>query len=168
MTARLRPLALAPLAILAGCASAGGDYPSLAQRPAERVQGTLAPDTAAEAPPPPTPPSADLVQRLAGLRQEASARHAEFTAALPAAQRLANAAGGRGTDSWASAEVALADLDSLRSRAAVPLADLDALWVDATVEDGRRDVIAPVRDEVESIVRREDEALAALRARVGG
>ena len=168
MTARLRPLALAPLAILAGCASAGGDYPSLAQRPAERVQGTLTPDTAAEAPPPPAPPSADLVQRLASLRQEASARHAEFTAALPAAQRLANAAGGRGTDSWASAEVALADLDSLRSRAAVPLADLDALWVDATVEDGRRDVIAPVRDEVESLVRREDEALAALRARVGG
>jgi hypothetical protein len=162
-----RALALAPLAILAGCASAG-DYPSLAQRPAERVQGTLDPDAAEAAPTPPAPPSADLVQRLAGLRREASARHAEFTAALPGARRLANAAGGVGTDSWASAEVALADLDSLRSRAAVPLADLDALWVDATVEDGARDAIGPVRDEVESLVRQEDEALRALRARVGG
>lgn len=167
MIPHLRLLALAPVAILAACASTG-DYPSLAQRPAERVQGTLTPDAAATAPISPAPLGADLVQRLAALRQEASARHTEFTAALPAARRLVNAAGGRGTDTWASAEVALADLDSLRSRAAVPLADLDALWVDATVEDGARDAIGPVRDEVESIVRQEDEALAALRARVGG
>ena len=167
MTAASRLLAIVPIAMLAACASSG-DYPSLAQRPAERVEGTLAPDTAAAAAIAPAPPSADLVQRLAALRQEASARHGEFIAALPVARRLADAAGGRGTDSWASAEVALADLDSLRSRAAVPLADLDALWVDATVDDGARDTIGPVRDEVESIVRREDEALGALRARVGG
>ncbi|MFA9200613.1 MAG: hypothetical protein ACEQR8_05425 [Cypionkella sp.] len=32
------------LASLAACASTGGEYPSLAQRPAERAQGTFAAD----------------------------------------------------------------------------------------------------------------------------
>jgi hypothetical protein len=166
VTALLRLLAIAPIALLAACASSG-DYPSLAQRPAERVEGTLTPVSVGETPTPPPAPSADLVERLADLRREASARHAEFTTALPAAQRLANAAGATGSDSWASAQVALADLDSLRSRAAVSLADLDNLWVDATLDGGARDAIGAVRSEVESLVRQEDEALARLRARVG-
>lgn len=153
-------------ALLAACASTG-DYPSLAQRPAERAQGTFTPDVTDAAPAPPPAPSADLIVRLESLRRDALARHREFTAALPAAQRLADAAGATGSDSWASAQVALADLDSLRSRAAVALADLDALWVDSTVEAGPRETIGPVRDEIESLVRQEDEALARLRGRVG-
>ena len=152
--------------LLAACASAG-DYPSLAQRPAERVEGTFAPGAAETEPAPPPAPSADLVVRLENLRREALARHREFTAALPAAQRLAAAAGSTGSDSWASAQVALADLDSLRSRAAVSLADLDTLWVDATLDGGAREAIGATRSEVESLVRQEDEALASLRARVG-
>ena len=166
MIGHLRLLALAPIAILAGCASSG-DYPSLAQRPAERVQGTLTPATAEATPAPPPAPSANLVERLAGLQREAAARHTEFTAALPSAERLANAAGATGSDSWASAQVALADLDSLRSRVAVSLADLDTLWVDATLDGGARDAIGATRSEVETIVRQEDEALARLRGRVG-
>ena len=151
---------------VAGCASSG-DYPSLAQRPAERVEGAFAPAPAEAAPAPPPAPSADLLERLASLRRDAAARHAEFTAALPGAQRLAAAAGGTGTDSWASAQIALAELDSLRSRAAVALTDVDALWVDTIVESGPREAIAPVRDEVEALVRTEDQALARLRSRVG-
>lgn len=166
MTFGIRLLALAPIAVLAACAS-GGDYPSLAQRPAERVQGTLTPDAAQAAPAAPVVPSADLTRRLAELRNEAAARHGEFSAALPAAQRLVNAAGATGSDSWASAQVALADLDSLRSRASVPLADLDTLAVDATIDDGPRAAIDSVRSEVESLVRQEDEALARLRGRAG-
>ena len=162
----LRPfLALLPALLLAACAGSG-DYPSLAQRPAERAEGTFETPPAEEVAAAPAP-SADLIERLAGLRRDAAARHAEFTAALPAARRLAAAAGATGSDSWASAQVALADLDSLRSRAAVALADLDAMWVDSTIELGPRDAIGAVRDEVESLVRQEDEALARLRARVG-
>ena len=166
VTAASRLLAIAPVTLLAACASSG-DYPSLAQRPAERVEGTLTPAAPDATPAPPPAPSADLVERLAALRGEAAARHAEFTAALPVAQRLANAAGSTGSDSWASAQVALADLDSLRSRAAVSLADLDTLWVDATLDGGAREAIGATRSEVESLVRQEDEALARLRARVG-
>lgn len=157
---------LVSLAVLAGCASTSGDYPSLAQRPAERVQGAFTPDSAGAAPLPPVLPSADLVARLADLQRQARAIHAEFRNAAPGAERLANAAGSRGSDSWAAAEVALSDLDSIRSRVAVALADLDALWVDATLEAGPREAIGAARAEIEALVAEEDAVLARLRARV--
>ncbi|GGD97353.1 hypothetical protein GCM10011515_16410 [Tsuneonella deserti] len=161
-----RPFAIALAMTVSACASSG-DYPSLAQRPAERVGGLFEPDTPEVIPSPPPAPSADLVARLAQLQRDAASLHAQFNAAAPAATRLAGAAGGTGSDSWASAQVALADLDSLRSRVAVSLAELDALWVDSTVEAGPRDAIGSARDAVEGMVRQEDEVLARLRSRVG-
>jgi hypothetical protein len=159
----LPPLVFA--ALLSACASSG-DYPSLAQRPAERAQGTFTPDAAEPAPPPPVAPSANLVARLSELRSQAEAAHAEFVRAAPAAERLASAAGSRGSDSWAAAEVALADLDSIRSRVAVALADLDTLWVDSTIEPGPRESIGAARSAVEALVAEEDAMLARLRGRV--
>jgi hypothetical protein len=155
-----------PAVLLAGCASTS-DYPSLAPRPVERIEGAFATDTPESAPAPPPAPSADLVARLAQLQRDASSLHAQFVAAAPAATRLASAAGATGSDSWASAQVALADLDSLRSRVAVSLADLDALWVDSTIEAGPREEIGAARDSVEAMVAQEDEVLARLRSRVG-
>ena len=160
----LSPLILA--ALLSACATASGDYPSLAQRPAERAQGTFTPDAADAAPAPPVLPSADLVSRLAELRRQAEATHGEFRSATPAAERLANAAGSRGSDRWAAAEVALADLDSIRSRAAIALADLDTLWVDSTLEAGPREAIGTARDAVEGLIAEEDAVLARLRGRL--
>ena len=61
MTAASRLLAIVPVAMLAACASSG-DYPSLAQRPAERVEGTLTPATPDATPAPPPAPSADLAR----------------------------------------------------------------------------------------------------------
>jgi hypothetical protein len=151
--------------LLAACASPG-DYPSLAQRPVERVEGAFATDVPEPAPVPPPAPSADLVARLADLQRDAASLHAQFVEAAPTATRLATAAGATGSDSWASAQVALADLDSLRSRVAVSLADLDALWVDSTVEAGPREAIGAARDSVETLVVQEDEVLARLRGRV--
>jgi hypothetical protein len=155
---------IAPFA-LAACATSG-EYPSLAQRPAERAQGTFTAEAAEPAPPPPVLPSADLAARLAELQRQAESAHGEFRRAAPAAQRLANAAGSRGSDSWASAEVALSDLDSIRSRAAIALADLDTLWVDATLEGGAREAIAVVRSSVEALIAEEDAVLARLRGRI--
>lgn len=157
---------LVGLPAVAACTTAGADYPSLAQRPAERVEGKFEPDTAPPLPPAPVQPSADLSARLAELNRQAESAHAEFRAATPAAERLASAAGGTGTDSWAAAQVALADLDSLRSRAAIPLADLDTLWVDSTLEGGAREAIGAVRDAVASIIAEEDAVLARLRGRL--
>ena len=166
MTSLHRLVALVPAALLAACASPG-DYPSLAQRPAERVGGTFETDAAAATPPPPEAPGTDLVARLAELQRTAAELHAQFTAATPAATRLVAAGGATGSDSWASAQVALADLDSLRSRASVPLAELDALWVDSTIEAGPREAVGIVRSTVEALVAQEDAVLARLRARVG-
>lgn len=157
---------LAPAILMAGCA-ASGDYPSLAQRPAERETGTFTPDTAEAAPLPPPPISADVAARLASLQRDAEAAHAEFNRAAPAAERAAGGAGAVGSDGWAAAQVALADLDSLRSRAAVALAEIDLLWIDATVDGGPQSAIAPVRDRIESLIAAEDAVLARLRARVG-
>ncbi len=166
MTVFKRLAAIVPAMLLAGCA-ASSDYPSLAQRPAERIGGTFTPDEAEPAPLPPPPPSADLVARLASLQRDAESLNAEFNRAAPAAQRLAAASGATGSDSWAVAQVALADLDSLRSRAAIALAELDLLWVDATVEGGPQDTIGPVRERVESLIAAQDAVLSRLRARVG-
>ncbi len=152
-------------AFVAGCATPA-DYPSLAQRPAERVEGTFNPEGAEPQPPAPILPSADLSARLAELERQARAAHREFVEATPAARRLAAAAGPTASDSWASAQVALADLDSTRSRVAIVLADLDSLWTDATIEAGPREAIGTVRANVEDLVAQEDAVLAQLRGSV--
>ena len=158
--------ALAPVALLGACAATTGDYPSLAQRPAERVQGTFEPDDSAPVEPVVVQPSPDVAARLAELVRQAEATHREFTSAAPAAERLAGASGTTGSDSWAAAQVALADLDSIRSRVAIALADLDTLWVDSTVEAGPREAIGAARTLVEGLVAQEDATLARLRGRI--
>lgn len=166
MTFRNAIASLLPAVSLAACASTGGDYPSLAQRPAERIEGTFTPDTAPPPSPPPVAPSADLVTRLADLQRQAQAAHGEFRSATPAAERLTASSGSSGSDSWAAAQVALADLDSIRSRVAVALADLDTLWVDSTLEAGPREAIGATRVSVEALVAEEDAVLARLRGRL--
>lgn len=165
MTLQRTPLAFLPALLLAACTTPG-DYPSLAQRPAERVEGTFTPDTAEPAAPAPVAPSPDLAARLAEAVSAAEATHREFQAAITGAERLAGAAGATGSDSWAAAQVALADLDSIRSRIALTLADLDTLWVDSTIEPGPREAIGTARSTVEALVTREDTVLARLRGRL--
>ena len=167
LTMTLRKLALPLLALaLSACASTSDRYPSLAIRDAERVQGTFETEAGEVPAPDPDPPSADLLARLAELREAALAAHREFIAAVPLAERLVAAAGGVGSDSWASAQVALASLDGARSEAAVPLGDLDVLFVDATLGAEQREPVAEVRSEVLQLIAEEDAALARLRGRL--
>lgn len=160
------PLAAAFALSLGACATASSEYPSLDLRDAERIEGTFEPDTAQAPPPTPAPPSADLLARLGQLRQEAASAHAEFVAAVPAAERLARSAGAVGSDSWASAQAALAGLDAARSKAAVALGDLDVLYVDATLAAEHREAIGAARSEVVRLIEQEDATLARLRARL--
>ena len=166
----LKPLvSLASLGTLAACAGTSGDYPSLQTRPGERVSGTFevnGPDAQPAAAP--APASADLVARLGELSASADAAHADFLEALPRAQRLAAGASGAaiGSDAWASAQVALADLDSARSRAAIPLATLDELYLEATVADTARGEISDTRDAVIAMLEEQDAVLAQLRSTV--
>jgi hypothetical protein len=153
--------------LIAGCASASKTYPSLAIRDAERVSGTFG---AAGSQPlaEPAPLSEDVTVRLGQIRELAAANHQKFLSATPAAQRAvqsgANAA--VASNSWAEAQIALSDLDSLRSQTAVALGDLDLLFVDTTLAFEQREAVAAARNNVAQLISAEDATLGDLRGRM--
>jgi hypothetical protein len=168
--ARLLPVLL-PL--LAAACSTAGTYPSLAQRDFERIGGSATPVAGeAEPPAPPLPPpSADLVTRLDGLVAVARDADGRFQANRPAAERAVAAAGNIASDSWSTASVALARLESSRSSAMEALADLDALYIDARTdapleETPSAKAIAVARDQVDGWVAAQDDVIADLTARL--
>ena len=162
-------LALLALPFVAACASASGDYPSLAIRDAERARGTIdAPQPEPTPPPAPKVVSADVLERIAAYRAEAVVAHRAFVNAAPAARRAVAAGAGaaRASDAWAAAQVALADLESHRSLTAVPLADLDALYAEQATGFDPVAEVAEARDAVVALVVEQDAELANLRARI--
>lgn len=166
---RLPGLAIALSAILlTGCASPQASYPSLATRDAERVPGSPGTAAAPGQPQAELPPSADLVQRLAQLREAAASAHRAFMDAAPATARLVEAAAGTDvtSDRWASAQIALASLESARSQAAVPLGDLDLLHADAAVAFEQRKAIDGAREDVTGMIAQQDAVLAGLRGKM--
>jgi hypothetical protein len=135
---------LAPIALLAACKTADDSYPSLDIRPAERATGTLVPVEPYV--PPPTPPAVGT--RLSQLSAAVTAAHSAFQQEAPKARSAVNAARGSGPggEAWSVAQVAIAGLESSRSKAMIALADLDRLYVDASVEGGELNRIAATRD----------------------
>lgn len=165
---------LAPVLLLGAC-STPGSYPSLAVRNVERVNGNAgaAPGTATPPPPALPPASADLVTRLDGLVAVARDADRRFQAERGAAERAVAASGARGSDSWSSASVALARLESTRSQAMAALADLDTLYADARDqapddESPSAQAIAAARTEVAGLVAAQDTLIERLSARVQG
>ncbi|WP_370189088.1 hypothetical protein [Qipengyuania sp.] len=168
-----RKLPVLPLTaiLLAGCATTAAErYPSLATRDVERAEGTFEPVETAklEVPPVEVDQGTNLAERLDALVAQAREAHAGFLAAVPAAERRVRAASGSsvGSDSWAVAQVALADLDSARSTAAIALGDLDILFTAATVQAEDAAAIVTARDSVIALVAEEDAVLERLRAQV--
>jgi hypothetical protein len=149
---------------LSGCVGDSSRYPSLDIRPAERIQRTANP---VEPLPLPEQPAVSG-QALANITERARAAHAEFLSAAPRAAQLANSASGfeAGNNEWAAAQVALADLDSARSSAAISLGELDILYVDARLSNQALASIDSAREEVLAMLREEDRILADLRATV--
>jgi hypothetical protein len=158
-----RCLALSAFALLAACASARNQYPSLAVRPAERATGTLQP-VAAE--PVLTPPPAATLDRVSQLAADARAAHQAFAEQVAGARAVI--AGGRGAavgnEAWAKAESALADVRAARSKTMAPLADLDRLYDDAATTGQATDRIGAAREEVAGLVTSEDRTVAELSA----
>ncbi len=154
------PLLIAPViaTLLPGCTTvAEGDFPSLAKRPYE----TSAPlgSTESASLPDQQPVSPALVQRLSTLRGVAMAAHNRFN------QQRGSGAGG---SDWASGQIAIAGLESIRSEAMIPLADLDRLYVaayDAAVVSKQFadvEAIARTRADVARMIAEEDRAIAAM------
>lgn len=161
---------LAVIPCLAACATGSDRYPSLAIRDIERAEGRFepAPSTPLAVPEIAVPATGPLAERLAALGAAADASHRAFLASSSAATRRATAAAGAavGSDTWAAAQVALADLDSARSATAIALADLDALMVANAVQAQDVAAIEVIRQRVIAHVTQEDEMLARLRVNV--
>lgn len=157
-----------PAILLSGCATPQAAYPSLAIRDAERVQGSFGAEAGSAPTAVETPLSADLAARLAQLQTAATSAHRAFLTAAPSAARLVNAASGAAitNDRWASAQVALASLESARSQTAVPLGDLDLMHADAALALQQRGEIQDTRDAVTSLIAEEDAILSNLRAKM--
>ena len=171
LRAKKSVLLICTLFLLAGCAGTASErYPSLATRDVERAEGTFepVPGRQLEVPQVPVTMPGSLDERLAALVEQARGAHAEFTGAVPAAERRVGAAAGSaiGSDSWATAQVALADLDSARSNAAIVLGELDTLYTAATVQAEDATAIVEARNTVIALVSEEDSVLERLRAQV--
>lgn len=167
---RCKPLSLVASlvvsACLGGCAASADRYPSLAIRDIERVSGTFDVDPASAEPPPALP--ASELDTIPGLVATAQSAHQRFIAAAPSARRQVAAAIGANVNdnSWASAQVALADLESLRSQAAIPLGDLDRLNAEAAITFADSQAVDQARAEVLTMIEEEDQVLAELRGRL--
>ncbi len=167
--ARLLLPALSALA-LSACASTGDDYPSLAIRDVERAQGQFEPVAVEPINVPEVPVNYEgsLDARLTMLVEAARSAHQRFSASAPAARRTVASAGRAaiGSNAWGASQVALSDLESIRSDTAIALADLDILHIAASVAAEDRVQIDAARDSVIALVEEEDATLAELRARV--
>ena len=171
--ARTGPLAAALIVTLAACSADTTSYPSLARRPAERAVDSPAPPSPV---PVATAPDSRLPARLAALVEQAREAHNHFSARRESAERTVASGNGSapGSDSWATANVALADLESARSEAMIALADLDELFAaartgsGAPASSGDWATIAAARDQVTALIGEEDRILADLRGRLGG
>lgn len=161
----IRLYALPSLALLSACASPSAEYPSLAIRDIERVNGTMEVEPA----PPPAPPAATLAT-LDDLGATARAAHDRFMAAAPQARSIANSAVGanRGSDAWARAQVAIADLEAQRSQTMIALADLDRIFVEASTAAQDTESIAAVRSQIDALVAQQDALIRSLLTTVGG
>jgi len=159
-------------AVLLGACAGSPDYPSLARRDVERVEGSaIAAEGMVDAIPTLPPASADLTTRLAGLLATARTAHQRFESRRPATERAVGSAGAAGSDGWSTAQVALSDLQTSRSGAVTSLAELDEMYVDARAANPEQvspsaAAIATARDQVDAWVSSENAVIERLNARL--
>lgn len=147
---------------LCACTLPKSEYPSLAIRDIERVNGTMQP-AEPEPDPLPAPLPANFAE-IQSLADTARAAHQRFLAAEPAARSRVNAArgAGSGSEAWAVAQVSLAGLESIRSDAMIAMADIDRLYVAAATEGSEIQELGDVRGEIVNLIAAEDATIRAL------
>jgi hypothetical protein len=169
---RAVPCVIAAL-LLSACAS-HVDYPSLARRDAERITGT-APEPGALPPPPAPlpPPDAATKSRLDELVQQAKAAHGRFENQRSRTDQVVGRASSsaKGSENWAVASIALAELESVHSEAMMVLTSLDEIHAKDVLAhyntpSGDAPYIAAARDQVQTWIGEEDRALDAMRGRL--
>lgn len=120
-------------ALGSGCAPMpdSSRFPSLLPRPIESRSDAV------ETPPPAVAtPDPALDSRMAELRRALDDAGRAFDTGYARADRLANSARGSraGSDAWLDAQIALAELDVLRTDTRLAIADLEQLEADRALE----------------------------------
>ena len=164
----MRQLLILVVLALGACSSAGGPYPSLQPRAAERIDPRLEPVR----PMNDRPATASLVARLAALVEQARAGDAAFEPAASEAERLATAAGAPQSESWIAAEQALSAAIAAGHGTSVALADVDALGANALQTQGGiapndLDAIESAAAAISSIGRGQTARIDAVQKRLG-
>ncbi|MGB3469835.1 MAG: hypothetical protein WBA51_03315 [Erythrobacter sp.] len=175
-------IAGASLASLSGCAGNSVDYPPFtiptgateagadSARVSASFPGVETPeivDPATTTEPLPT----DLEGRINAISARARAASEAFSAGVAPASKLANAAQNAPvtSDTWASAQISLADLTSHHSTARLALADLDLLAATAQTtlaDDPAITTIAEAQERIAAALREQDKTLATIAARL--
>jgi hypothetical protein len=156
MNKRAALLAALAGALLAGCVTEG-PFPSLAQRPDERL--------AIEEPVRETPVFPDdpvLGTRIAALLGEARQGDRTFDADYGAASRTAARAGATGSDSWIAAQQALSRVEAARGRTSDAAAELHQL----ALERADQPVSAADRKALDDAIAEADRLVAEQQARI--
>lgn len=160
-------------ALLCGCSTPEGQFPSLARRPFEQNAIVTAPAV------PPTPIASDLpeatrIQLSAIQRQHAAAAKA-FAALLPAARSAAQAAVSAmiGSEPWVHAELMLSRLDKSRSDSIATLAQIDDLIIAQSDSDSKGigpsmgPLLQPVQAEIASDIEQQNQEISRLSDIIG-
>jgi hypothetical protein len=150
-----------PFMVMA-CAADTTNYPSLARRDAEKVANAGLP-----AQPAPAATNPEMDARLARLVDQAQAAHEKFDSRRAKAESVTANPGSVGSDSWANASLARADLESARSDVMIALADLDEIYAAERVAGRDAAATAKARAAVIALVGEEDRVLASLRVSSG-
>jgi hypothetical protein len=152
---------------LSACANDQGTFPSLARRPAERLN-TPVPDATPAPEPTQAAPDPALLERIAALEAKARAAHARFGARTGPVRATATAAAGAAvaSEAWSVATIALSELEAARSETMIALADLDVLYARAVVEGTDSAALAKAREAVVALVGEEDRVLGELHGKL--
>ena len=152
---------------LTACAKDQSEFPSLARRPADRLN-TPMPEAAPAPAATPAPPDPAWLDRIVALEAKARAAHVRFGARTGPARTLVAAASGApvASEAWSVATIALSELEAARSEAMIALADLDALYARAEVDGTDSPALTAARAAVIALVREEDSVLGELHGRL--
>lgn len=157
-------IAIALIAVLAGCAKQSESYPSLAPRPIERL--SLAEPSRPEAPAAVADTAAE--QRYATLIARARAADNDFRHVLEEERAALGRGRGaaQGSEAWIAAQVSLSRIETARGPVAKALADLDAARsaLDPQTDTG---AMVAVSDAFDAVQRISDEEQAAIARATG-
>ena len=164
----MRSALLIAVLLLNACASAGGPYPSLQPRSAEKID----PRVPVERPMNNRPAGLALTARLASLVAQARDGDASFTIAAADAERLAASAGSPQSESWIAAQEALTAAVAARKPTAMALGDIDeigatALQTQGGIAPNELAAIDAATREVSELDQRQADRIKAIQSRLG-